>query len=212
MKQSWKIVVAFLVVFLAGGAIGSVFSLRYAKTQVQALQQFQPAPLGPQEPPGQPGPQFQPGRRGQRGQQPGAQPENFGVQIMNRWMRSNQLDLTPEQRQQIRPIVNDTQESLRRLHRDDLHNGEIIIEKMQDQVAAVLTPAQRAKFDNMINQQRRRMQQYIQLQQRRAAMQQEQFQPGGPMQPAPAQVPPQQMRQGQSQPGQVPPGPGPSQP
>ena len=209
MKQSWKIVVAFLVVFLAGGAIGSVFSLRYAKTQVQALQQFQPAPLGPQEPPGQPG---QPGgRRGQRGQ-PQPQPENFGVQVMNRWLRSNQLDLTPEQRQQIRPIVNDTQESLRRLHRDDLHNGEIIIEKMQDQVAAVLTPAQRAKFDNMINQQRRRMQQYIQLQQRRAAMQQEQFQPGGPMQPAPAQVPPQQMRQGQSQPGQVPPGPGPSQP
>ena len=30
MKQGWKIAIAFVVVFLAGGAIGSVFTLRYA--------------------------------------------------------------------------------------------------------------------------------------------------------------------------------------
>ena len=44
MKQSWKIAIAFVVVFLAGGAIGSVFTLRYAKP---------PAPPAPQAPPEQ---------------------------------------------------------------------------------------------------------------------------------------------------------------
>ena len=196
MKESWKIVVAFLVVFLSGGAIGSVYSLRYAKMEAQ---QYQPGPRG-----------------GRMGQGPPARPEDFGVQIMNRWLRFNQLDLTPEQRQQIRPIVNETAESLRRLRQENLHSGELVLEKMQDQVTAVLTPAQRTKFENLINQQRQRMQQFNRQQQLRAAqqqqMQQEQMQPPPPGGKPPPPQEQQQMRQGQMQPGQVPPGPGPSTP
>jgi hypothetical protein len=208
MKESWKIAIAFLVVFLCGGAIGSVYSLRYAKMQIQAEQNqpFQQIPPGPPGQPGQPGP-----RGGRMGQSP-VQPENFGVQLMNRWLRFNQLGLTPEQRQQIRPIVNETAESLRRLRQENLHSGELIIEKMQDQVTVILSPAQRAKFESLINQQRQRMQQFTRQQQFRAA--QQQMQQGQMQQPPPGGMPPpqQQMRQGQMQPGQVPPGPGPSTP
>jgi hypothetical protein len=185
-----------------------VYSLRYAKMEAQQYQPYQQFPPGP---PGQPGP-----RGGRMGQGPPARPEDFGVQIMNRWLRFNQLDLTPEQRQQIRPIVNETAESLRRLRQENLHSGELVLETMQDQVTAVLTPAQRTKFENLINQQRQRMQQFNRQQQLRAAqqqqMQQEQMQPPPPGGKPPPPQEQQQMRQGQMQPGQVPPGPGPSTP
>jgi Spy/CpxP family protein refolding chaperone len=137
MKQNWKIAVAFMIVFLAGGAIGSVFTLRFARPPVQQ---------------GRP-----------------TAPENFGVQLMQRWVRSNQLDLTPAQRQKIRPIVADTAEDLRRLRRESQHSAELMIEHMQDEIAAILTPDQQNRFNDLIDAQRRRMRQFIQFQQRQAA-------------------------------------------
>ena len=139
MKQSWKISVAFIVVFLAGGARGSVFTLRLTKPPPAA-----PAPT---------------------------QPENFGTALLQRWVRFNQLNLTPEQRQKIRPIVSDTAEDLRRLRRENSHSEELIIEHMQDEIAALLNPTQRNTFNDLIDRQRKAIQQYFQDQQRRAAQQ-----------------------------------------
>ena len=129
MNNAWKVGVAFVVVFIAGGAIGWVLTLRYAN----------------------PPPWHQPTR-----------PENFGAQLMRRWVQANRLGLSPEQQLAIRPIVSDTAEALRRLQRDNQHTAQLLIEQMQDKVAAQLTPAQRDTFNELILAQRQRLQRYIQ--------------------------------------------------
>jgi hypothetical protein len=148
MKQSWKIVVAFVVVFLAGGAIGSVFTLRYAKP---------PPPAAPQAP-----------------------PQQFNVRLLQRWLQSPQLNLTPWQRQRIRPIIADGNEDVRRLVRENLRNEQIIIEHVQDEVAAILNPVQRKDFYDMIALQRQRLEQFRQDQQRLFLEQQAQKQKANP--------------------------------
>jgi Spy/CpxP family protein refolding chaperone len=130
MKQSWKIVVAFIVVFVAGGAIGSVFTLRYAKP---------PPPPAPQAP-----------------------PQQVNVHLLQRWLQVNQLRLAPWQRQRIRPIIADGNEDIRRLVRENLRNEQIIIEHVQDEIAAVLNPEQRKDFNDMIALQRQRIEQFQQ--------------------------------------------------
>jgi len=139
MKQSWKITVAFIVVFLSGGAIGSVFTLRLTK------------PPPPQAAP--------------------TQPENFGTALLQRWLRYNQLNLTPDQRQKVHLIATDAAEDSRRLRRENAHSEELILEHMQDEVEAILNPAQRTTFNNLITTQRQKIADYFQDQQRRAAKQ-----------------------------------------
>ena len=158
MNNGWRValvVLAFLVVFVAGGAIGSVFTLHYAAPP--------PAPAAPAAP---------------------SKPEQFGPQLMQRFLKANnQLELTAAQREQIRVIVddtaqilNDSEENLRRQTREAQHSGVLIIEHMQDQISAVLTPAQRIKFDVIIRNVRQRLQKYNQEQQRNRL--------GGPAAPA----------------------------
>ncbi len=129
---SWKVILAFLVVFVAGGAIGTVFTLRLAP------------PVASQPP----------------------KPEQFGPQLMRRFLRNNRFGLTPAQFAQIRPIVADAAEELRRTQRENQHSSILIIERMQDAIAAVMTPEQRAKFNKSIKETRQRMQQYNQELQR----------------------------------------------
>ena len=133
MTQSWKVGVAFAVVFILGAASGAVFALRYSSAH--------------------PPPRLPP------------RPEQFGPQLLQRWAFSRQLGLTVEQRQKIRPLILETAEQLRRLRRDAWHSGELIIEHMQDEVAAVLTPDQRLKFEELIQAQRARINAYTRAQQ-----------------------------------------------
>jgi|SRR5580658_2848390 hypothetical protein len=114
----------------------------------------------------------------QQRQQPLAPPQQFGPELMRRF--SNQLDLTQAQRQQLRPIVMESSEKLRRLRDETAHSAELLIENLQDQISAVLTPDQRARFDEMIERWREKVRNYTMERQRRQAEQrllQEQQQP-----------------------------------
>ena len=148
MKQSWKIAVAFVVVFLAGGAIGFVFTLRYDKP---------PPAKAPQTP-----------------------PQQVNVRLLQRWLQFNQLNLTPWQRQRIRPIIADGNEDIRRLVQENLRNEQIIIEHVQDEIAAILNPSQRKGFNDMIALQRQKLEQFRQDQQRLFLEQQAQKQKANP--------------------------------
>ena len=130
MNKSWKVVLAFAVVFLAGGACGWVLTLRFGGSQA--------APRGVNR------------------------PADIGVQLMTRWVRFNQLDLSDEQKVVIRPLISTAAEQLRRLQRDDRHNAQLIIERMQDAIAAELSPEQRNRFDDLIRNQRQMLNRYIQ--------------------------------------------------
>lgn len=134
MNKTWKVVLAFIVVFVAGATFGGVLTLSLGRLMAARLQ---------------------------------PRPQAFGAQLMMQWMRSGQLDLTPEQREKVRPIVASTTEELRRLHREDAHNAQLLIERMQDQIGAILTPEQRNRFILMIQRQRERMQRFMQEQQRK---------------------------------------------
>ena len=94
-------------------------------------------------------------------------PEQFGPQLMQRFV--NQIRPTADQREKIRPMVNDAAESLRRLRRDTTHSTELILQNLEDQISVVLAPAQRDRFNDMIERNREALQQYNQdLQQRQA--------------------------------------------
>lgn len=163
MNKTWQVVLAFLVVFVAGGAIGSVFTLRYAMEPKR----------GGQGPAGDPNSLAR------------AKPEDFGPALMRRWLlNSNQLGLTPEQKEQIRPIFFNTAENLQRGREENQHNIILLIEHMQDEIAANLTPAQRDKFYQLIQNQRDKLNRYTKELKRRAMMQQ--AQEPAPPPPAPA--------------------------
>jgi Spy/CpxP family protein refolding chaperone len=127
MNKTWHVVLAFLVVFVAGGAIGSVYELQYG--------------------PRLPAPRALP------------RPEQFNAQLARRWM-NNQLNLTPAQRQKILPVINGAAEDMRRLRTESTHNGELIMDRMYDDISAVLNPAQRIRFDNLVNAARERMKEF----------------------------------------------------
>jgi Spy/CpxP family protein refolding chaperone len=160
VNKTWQVVLAFLVVFVAGGAIGSVFTLRL-------LAERRPAGQGP-------------------GTDPNsiarAKPEDFGPALMRRWLlNSNQLGLTPAQKEKIRPIFFDTAEDLQRDREENQHSIILLIEHMQDEIAANLTPEQRNKFYQLIQSQRDKMNRYNKELKRRAMQQQ--------AEPAPAPAP-----------------------
>jgi Spy/CpxP family protein refolding chaperone len=79
-------------------------------------------------------------------------------------MRSfaNQLDLSEAQRARIMPIVRRTTTQLGRDRREIQLTVALAIEKMQDEIAAILTPEQRTKFEELISRQRARLQQFKQ--------------------------------------------------
>ena len=103
----------------------------------------------------------------------------------------NQLHPTPAQREQIRPLVDQAAESLRRLRADTAHTTEVTLEHLEDQISAVLQPAQRDRFNELIARWREAFQRFNQEQQRRQAEQrlQEQRLFGQPGQAGPSTSP-----------------------
>jgi Spy/CpxP family protein refolding chaperone len=87
-----------------------------------------------------------------------AQVQQFGPQLMKGF--ENKLDLTDDQRALIEPIVHRTAAQLGRDRHEIQLTSALAIEKMQDEISAVLTPDQRVKFEALIAKQRERLQQF----------------------------------------------------
>jgi hypothetical protein len=110
----------------------------------------------------------QPGQAGQPGRSLPS-PEQFGPQLLQRYVNQIQPRATNEQRDKIRPMVNQAAEDLRRLRRDTAHSTELILQQLQDQIASVLTPEQRDRFTDAIARWRDNFQKYNAEQQQRQA-------------------------------------------
>lgn len=61
----------------------------------------------------------------------------------------DRLALTPEQDEQIRPIVKRNMEHLNRIRNSSMEETKTVVEGMQREISAKLTPEQRAKFERM---------------------------------------------------------------
>lgn len=130
MNKPWKVILAFLGVFVAGAVFGGFLSGRL-------LQRFRPAP------PAQPG---QP-RGGPGGEQ-------FSLQVFRRL--SERLELTDTQKEQLRPIIKETDAEMRRLRTANFRESMALAEQMHEKIAAILTPEQLAKLEAMRKEMRER--------------------------------------------------------
>jgi len=95
-------------------------------------------------------------------------PEKFSVQLLQRWIKLNRLNLTSVQLQKINPVIRDTAEDLRRLRSENLNSEQIILEHMQDEVSDQLEPSQKKVFQGLIDKQRMMMDQFIEKQRLKA--------------------------------------------
>jgi Spy/CpxP family protein refolding chaperone len=140
MIKSWQVVLATIAIFVAGLVTGGATALGVVRWVAHHMR---PNPAGA-------GPFLT----------HSGQPQQFGPQLMRSF--ADQLNLTDDQRAQIMPIVKRTASQLGRDRREIQLTSALAIEKMQDEIAAVLTPEQRAHFEDLISQQRSRLQQFRQ--------------------------------------------------
>lgn len=123
MEHPWKVIVAFVGVFLAGGIFGAALALRWAEP-----------------PPG--------GRHGAIAE----------LHMMDRL--ESELALTPAQKEKIAPIVARTEAETRRLRREGIQGFRAVMEKANAEIAAELTPEQRAKLEDMRKRFRERIERF----------------------------------------------------
>jgi Spy/CpxP family protein refolding chaperone len=115
MEKSWKIILAFAGVFLAGAVCGGLVMQR-AGNIFRPAGRFAPA-------------------------------EGFWPQMLQRL--AARLDLTPEQREKIRPILRRTQEEVQTLRRAQFAGVGRAMERMHAEIDALLTPEQRVKLEEL---------------------------------------------------------------
>jgi Spy/CpxP family protein refolding chaperone len=62
---------------------------------------------------------------------------------------SERLSLSPEQKEQVRPIIRRSMEQLNRLRNQSMAETRVVVEGMQREISEKLTPEQRLKFEQM---------------------------------------------------------------
>ena len=136
MDKPWKVILAFVGVFIAGAVFGGIFTLRSAgKTLAAGRAKTTPPPAAKAGP-----------AAGQTGQAP-APGGRIAPQVMRQL--TQRLSPTPEQQKSIRPIVGRAAEDLQRMQREHLADTTRTTERMYVDVAAILTPEQRTKLEQM---------------------------------------------------------------
>lgn len=129
MDKPWKVISAFVGVFVAGAVFGGFFTLRSASTW-----------LAPEKPKAAPAPAAKSGKGG-------AAQKGIAPQVMRQL--TQRLNPTPDQQKAIRPIVSRAAEDLQRMQREHLADTTRTTERMYADVAAILTPEQRTKLEQM---------------------------------------------------------------
>lgn len=74
-------------------------------------------------------------------------PEEWAPKHLKRLV--DRLELTPEQQEQIRPIVRHSMEQLNGVRNRSMAETQTVVEGMQRDISAQLTAGQRAKFEQM---------------------------------------------------------------
>jgi Spy/CpxP family protein refolding chaperone len=158
MAKTWQVILATIAIFVAGLVAGgaTAFGLIRWNHERQAK-----AAAGQPNHPGK--------------------VEQFGPGLLRGFIK--QLDLTDAQRARIQPIVRRTVGQLARERREVQLSTALTIERMQDEIADVLTPEQRARFEDLIAKQRERLQEFRKAQQQQQA--EDKLNAGAPPPPEP---------------------------
>lgn len=152
MDKLWKVVLAFVGVFIAGSVFGGFFALRLGR---QVAEQHRPGGVAMAPAP------FNP---------------PAGPQLLRRF--ADRLELTDEQRDKLRPVVNRAEEQIGRIRQTSLEQTETILRRMQQEFRAELTPKQIRILDRL-----QRIQNENLRREREQRQRAQNFGPGQPGQP-----------------------------
>jgi hypothetical protein len=153
MDVPWKVIFAFVGVFIAGAIFGGVFTIgasaRRAPNGVRGAQvperpvQTVIAPVQTS-----PGPVAAPAP-------PVMRPNPITVQLLTQFTR--RLSPTPDQRDELRKILGRAGEDLQRLRQENLVDVTRVTERMYADISAVLTLDQRSELEKMRRQEEERV-------------------------------------------------------
>ena len=135
MDRPWKVISAFVGVFIAGAVFGGFFTLRSAARVVEVTR----PKTGPAKAPASKPVTAAPAAP--------APAKGIAPQVMRQL--TQRLSPTPEQQKAIRPIVSRAAEDLQRMQKEHLADTTRTTERMYADVAALLTPAQRTQLEQM---------------------------------------------------------------
>ena len=125
MGKTWKVILAFIGIFLAGAVAGGFVSLRFAKVPPpQVLRQTVPE-------------------------------QQWVIGQMRRFV--NELKLDEAQREQVKPALDRAAVDFRHLHRRSYRETMDIIERVNNEIAPMLTEEQKDKFEDIRWLQRKRI-------------------------------------------------------
>lgn len=74
-------------------------------------------------------------------------PEQWGPERLR--MLARHLDLSPGQMEQLRPVVHRNMSELAELRQDAFRETRRVLERLEQEIAAVLTPEQKVKFKEL---------------------------------------------------------------
>ncbi len=162
MENPWKVIAAFIGVFVAGAVFGGFFSLgigaRWMATHpaVTSAAAPAPAPVGTTTP--------------SRSTAPASTAANRPLlpvplswqapQLLRHY--ADRLSLTPEQKDRITPLIRRAIEDYRRVQQTTFRETGIILQRLQEDLAKELTPEQRDKLEEMQRKQLERQREVIQ--------------------------------------------------
>lgn len=112
MDKSWKVILAFAGVFLAGVIFGGALAPDWLKFE-----------------------------------RPPAVRPPFAERVMQKF--DEELELTPEQKERVRPIVNRMAEETQRMRREGAITFRTVMDGLTAEMALELTPEQRGKLAEM---------------------------------------------------------------
>lgn len=180
MEKPWKVIAAFVGVFIAGSIFGGLLALRLSRHDLavrrddapRATLQTAVVPSAPtaagqvQNPastprPAAPVPQLQlpPSMAAQ------------APQLMRRYV--DRLGLTPEQKERINPLIQRASTDLKWQQQTNLRQTGIVIQRLQEEIGKELTPVQRGKMQEMEAKQLQLIEAREKQQQEQAKQQQE---------------------------------------
>lgn len=143
MEKPWKVVAAFIGVFIAGAVFGGFFTLRNPARRAQAIPPRPPVQMSPGEQP----------RTQVAGPQVAAHPgptlppkaNQITPQIMRQLTKS--LKLTLAEREKIQPIVGRAGEDFQRLREEETRRREEDVRRRQENLADVARANERMYVD-----------------------------------------------------------------
>jgi hypothetical protein len=152
MEKPWKVIAAFILVFIAGAVFGGVFTVGFSARRSPGATKTSPPAKAPVA-----SGAATPAKPKAEGQGAGvlARTNSLTPAVLRQF--AQRLELSAEQKERIGPIVSRASEDLVRLRQENLVDTARVTERMYTDVAAALTPTQRTELATMTRQMEERV-------------------------------------------------------